>query len=115
MSNQNRNHRKAGKSLRAAVVMAMAVIVSGTTLFVRPATAENLWMERTKVVAELGGKYAEAPTALGVSSNGGVLELFTAEDGATWTMVITMPNGLSTVVANGEHWIPVKRIKGRES
>ena len=50
---------------------------------------------------------------MGLASNGGVVELFTASDGATWTLVLTMPNGLSRLVAAGESWgrLPVT-IKG---
>ena len=74
------------------------------------APAQPLWLDRDKVVEQLGRDYAEQPTAMGLASNGGVLELFTAAGGATWTLVLTMPNGLSVLLAAGEGWVdlPIK-------
>ncbi len=57
------------------------------------------------MVEKLGRDYAERPTAMGLASNGGVLELFTAAGGATWTLVLTMPNGSSRLIAAGEGWV----------
>ncbi len=68
------------------------------------AAAQTLWLDRDKVVEKLGRDYAEQPTAMGLASNGGIIELFAAPDGATWTLVLTMPNGSSRMVAAGEGW-----------
>ena len=34
----------------------------------------------------------------------GVVEVFPSGDGSTWTIVVTMPNGTSCAVVNGEAW-----------
>jgi hypothetical protein len=52
----------------------------------------------------LGQKFTEQPTGLGLQSNGQVLELFVANDGTSWTIVVTRPDGWSCIVAVGEHW-----------
>ncbi len=77
-----------------------------------PAPGQPLWLDRDKVVEKLGRDYAEQPTAMGLASNGGVIELFTAADGATWTLVLTMPNGSSRLIAAGEGWEEIK-INGK--
>ena len=59
---------------------------------------------RKEVLSHLEGKYHENPTALGLATNGGVVELLTAADGKTWTIVITLPNGQTCLVAAGENW-----------
>ena len=66
------------------------------------------------MVGKLARDYAEHPTGMGLASNGGIIELFTAPDGATWTLVLTMPNGSSRMVAAGEGWtdVPIK-INGK--
>ncbi len=61
---------------------------------------------RDSVIAQLADKYAEAPAGVGLASNGGLLELLTAGDGRTWTLLITMPNGQSCLLAAGESWQP---------
>ena len=59
---------------------------------------------RKEVLGHLAGKYSENPVALGLATNGGVVELLTAGDGKTWTIVITLPNGQTCLVAAGENW-----------
>ena len=97
------------------ILLAFAILVGGA-LMVRPAAAQDMWVERSELVTKLGKTYAEAPTALGLTSEGAVIELFRTPDGATWTMVITLPNGHSRVIAAGEAWtnVPVP-VKGRIS
>ncbi|WP_119458470.1 hypothetical protein [Rhodospirillaceae bacterium SYSU D60014] len=60
--------------------------------------------KRTEVVAHLAKKFKEAPAALGLASNGGLLEVLTNGNGSTWTIIVTMPNGISCLVAAGEDW-----------
>ena len=40
--------------------------------------------------------------ALGLASNGGLLEVLTSGNGGTWTIILTMPNGVSCLVAAGK-------------
>ena len=58
-----------------------------------------------KVVLELlAKKYSEAPVAVGVANNGGLVEILSTTDGGTWSIIITSPKGLSCLVAAGEGW-----------
>jgi hypothetical protein len=52
----------------------------------------------------LNQKYAEQPSALGVQANGHLVEVFVSNDGTSWTIVVTRPDGWSCIVAVGEHW-----------
>ena len=61
--------------------------------------------QHTKVLDQLARKYQEAPVAVGVVANGGgLVELLTTSDGATWTLIVSMPNGISCLIAAGENW-----------
>ncbi len=85
-----------------------AVLLIGNAIAAKPAAAQeaqSIWLERTVVVERLAEHYTEMPTDLGLTSDGAVLELFATPDGATWTMVLTLPNGMSRVIATGESWI----------
>ena len=96
-----------------------ASVMFANAIAAKPAAAEEalkLWTDRAVVVEQLAKTYAEAPRALGITADGAVLELFTAGDGETWTIVVTLPNGMSQIVATGEHWIPRPLLaKGRMS
>lgn len=85
-----------------------AIMLVTNAMAAKPAGAQEvpkIWAERTVVVEELQKQYTEIPRALGVAADGSVLELFATPDGTTWTLVVTLPNGMSRVVASGESWI----------
>ena len=46
------------------------------------------------LAAMLNRKYAEAPNAVGVQANGHLVEVFASSDGASWTIVVTRPDGV---------------------
>ena len=66
--------------------------------------------QRTDVLTQLGTKYKEAPSAIGLANNGGLIEVLTSDDGSTWTIILSMPNGTSCLLAAGENWQPIERI-----
>ncbi len=90
-----------------------AVLVAAL-LIPTSARGQSQWLDRDEVVGKLARDHAEQPTAMGLASNGGIIELFTSPLGATWTLVLTMPNGSSRLIAAGEGWfdVPIK-IKGK--
>lgn len=81
-----------------------ALAVTALALSVTAAQAGTPCNKRAEVLAELSKKYKEAPVAVGLASNGNLLEILTSEDGATWTIIQTTPKGVSCMVAAGESW-----------
>lgn len=69
--------------------------------------------DRGDVLSQLKDKYKELPTAFGMTGNGAVVELMTAEDG-NWTLLLSFPNGHSCMMAAGQGWeLWQPREKGR--
>ena len=64
---------------------------------------------RAKIVDQLKDGYSETPVGLGVTSGGGVMELWTAQDGKTWTIIVTTNKGDSCVIGAGGDWMPVEK------
>lgn len=60
--------------------------------------------QRTTVLDYLSAKYAEKPVAMGVAANGGLIEVLTSNEGSTFTIIVTMPEGETCMVAAGESW-----------
>ncbi len=83
----------------AAVVTALAL----------PATAQTMCGERNKFLKHLSSGYSEAPVAMGLVSNGSILEVLASKDG-TWTVIVTRPDGMSCVVAAGEAWEDLPKL-----
>ncbi len=60
---------------------------------------------RDQILALLGTKYQESPVALGVTTNGKLIEVLKSSPASkkdTWTIVITAPDGLTCLIAAGE-------------
>jgi len=74
------------------------------------ALAQAQCNQRKSVIDLLASKYKEAPVAIGVTNNGGLVEVLTTGTGNTWTIIITTPQGLSCMVAAGEGWRGVNRV-----
>lgn len=57
-------------------------------------------------VLEQLARYGEAPIGAGLVDRPPpvVLELLTSADGASWTLLATMPGGTSCVIATGRQW-----------
>lgn len=66
--------------------------------------------ERSDVLNQLSAQYAETPTAMGLSSTGGMVEVLASPTGSSWTIIMTLPNGMSCLMAVGEHWEAVKPV-----
>ncbi len=92
-----------------ASILAIAMLLVMWATF-NPAAAQSACTTRSAVAAQLAGDFAEAPVAAGLVSSGAVIEVFTSDDGSTWTIVLTRPEGTSCLVAAGEAWVtlPVK-------
>lgn len=79
--------------------------------FFSPAAAtEPQCNTRDQVIKQLREKYGEAPVGLGVTHNGGLVEILSTENGESWSIVVTSPQGMSCLVAAGEGWRSIARI-----
>ncbi len=83
-----------------AVVIALGLLLNGAT----GAKAQAMCLRHSDLAAQLETKFGEAPTAIALASNGGLIELFSTGDGATWTLVMTSPDGVACVLVSGESW-----------
>lgn len=70
-----------------------------------PAAGQELCGERAAFARALAQHHQEAPVAVGVANDGSSLvELFASPGGASWTIMLTLPNGDACVIAAGEDW-----------
>ena len=63
-----------------------------------------------KVIQFLGAKYKEQRKAMGLVSNRGVMEFYVSEKTGTWTVLLTNTQGVSCIVAAGEHYENAKPV-----
>ncbi len=63
---------------------------------------------REEVVEHLAKKYGEHLVAIGVTNDGGMVEVLATPGRDTWTIIISLPDGTSCMVAAGVGWRPVR-------
>lgn len=56
---------------------------------------------RDVVVERLASRFGETRQSLGLGSNNAVVEVFASEQTGTWTITVTMPSGVTCLVASG--------------
>lgn len=58
--------------------------------------------ERQTVVDRLAEGYGETRQSIGLGANNSVVEVFASEETGTWTITVTMPDGMTCLVASGQ-------------
>lgn len=57
---------------------------------------------RPDVLQRLAETYGETRRGIGMAQQGAVMEVFASDDTGSWTITVTLPNGLTCLVAAGE-------------
>lgn len=66
------------------------------------AFAANNCAPRDAVLGRLATGYGETRQSMGLGSNNAVVEVFASDETGTWTITVTMPNGMTCLVASGQ-------------
>lgn len=82
-------------------LFALSLGIAGAVLAVHAANAAARCGPREQVVQALGTKYGETRRSIGMSGTNQMMELFAAEDARTWTILVTLPDGRSCLMASG--------------
>ncbi|PLS23592.1 hypothetical protein [Neptunicoccus cionae] len=78
----------------------LGVILAHSAAHSQPASCA----QRPQVVERLETKYGETRRSVGLASNSGIVEVFASERSGSWTIIITLPNGMTCLVAAGESY-----------
>ncbi len=87
-----------------ALALALALVCAGAA-----SAAAAPCKPRQFALELLARKYDETVIAAGVVQDGRLIEVTASEGGATWTILISTPRGLSCLLAAGEGWRSLKR------
>lgn len=96
--------------LRRLLLMSLAGLIAlASPAAAQPVLAQRVCADHDDLLARLSKVYDELPTALGVTETGNLVEVVSAANGS-WTIVVTVPEGRSCIVAVGDAWqtIPVQ-------
>jgi hypothetical protein len=102
---RNKSPMLAFRRIARSIGVAFLLTVGATGLGRPAVAAEQDCFLRAELVEYLGQRAHEAQSAMGLANNGSLLEVFTTDDQSTWTIFLTMPNGVSCVIGAGETWM----------
>ena len=57
---------------------------------------------RAAVVERLADGYGETRQSVGLGANNAMIEVFASDETGSWTMTLTMPGGMTCLVASGQ-------------
>ncbi len=65
--------------------------------------------KRASLIKVLSEKYKETPRALGLTSAKMAMEIYASKSG-TWTVMMTMTNGTTCIMAAGKSWQELPKV-----
>lgn len=83
----------------------MTLAFSLVALAAQQATSETARRNcgpRDIVVTRLADGFGESRQSIGLGANNSVVEVFASTDSGSWTITVTLPNGVTCLVASGQ-------------
>lgn len=90
-----------GKVLRLGALTAGAALYLASTTDVAAQNGRNC-AARESVVDRLADGYGETRQSVGLGSNNSIVEVFASDETGSWTITVTVPGGLTCLVASGQ-------------
>jgi len=85
------------------MIFATAMVLVFAVGLASPSRAKPICGDRATIVTKLAKLFKERPSALGISTGGGLIELLTSPKGG-WTLLFTTPGRPTCIIAVGRAW-----------
>lgn len=85
-------------------LMTVTALTLAGSLVTHPAMAQNQrnCAPRDVVLQRLEQDYGETRQSIGLASRGAMIETHASRETGTWTITVTMPNGITCLIASGQ-------------
>jgi hypothetical protein len=90
--------------------LVLSVVASSGNAALAQQTTEKSCTDRSSALSHLSKNYREEPVAIGLASSGSIVEVLTNDKGSSWSIIVTMPTGVTCLVASGEGWQALQPI-----
>ena len=81
-------------------LFALSLGFAGLILATNPVFAQMQCNLRDTVLATLADTYGETRRGMGIAANNGVMEMFASDTSGSWTITVTMPDGMTCLIAS---------------
>lgn len=96
------------------LLLALSVGVVGMIFALNPTLANPAnCSKRTDMVEKLNERFGESRQSTGLTPGGQALELFAHPETGTWTILLSLPNGTSCMMASGHAYQAIKAPAGQ--
>ena len=87
-----------------------AALIFGAAALAPPTQAQPVapCMARGDLIDRLSGKYSESMVGGGLQNARQLLEIWRSEETGSFTVFVTNAEGVSCIVASGQHWQPAQ-------
>jgi len=86
-------------------LLALGIAALMTFSACAPAAAQqSMCAAREQVVGMLESRYSETVRGRGLANESRVIEIWASDEAGTWTITMTMPNGMTCLMASGQHY-----------
>jgi len=106
-SNETTKGSAPGSSVRRLVIAGFAAAAAMSVGAVTATAQQMLCGEHEDIVQALKLNWQEDRTAIGLSSTGAVMEVYSSAEG-TWTLLMTTPEGSTCLISAGEYFETIK-------
>lgn len=80
-----------------------AALIIAAMVAAPPVTAQSAkCAARDKVIERLASSFGETRRSIGLARDSAVMELFASDTTGTWTITVTLANGMTCLVASGQ-------------
>lgn len=86
------------------LLFALSLGFAAVILVAQNALAAPQCAERPQVLETLAQKYGETRRSMGISADQTVMELFASTESGSWTLTVTLPTGMTCLVAAGQNF-----------
>ena len=101
------SHWKGTDMKRTAKIIHFAALTAAAALYLATSTQAAAQSQRNcgpreAVVERLASAYGETRQSVGIGSNNAMVEVYASDETGSWTILVTMPAGVSCPVASGQ-------------
>lgn len=82
--------------------VSLAMLLTAITVTSPVAAQTAQCATRDRVVERLASSFGETRRSIGLARDSAVMELFASDATGTWTITVTLPNGMTCLVASGQ-------------
>lgn len=92
---------RTAKIIHLAALTAAAAFYLATSTQAAAQSQRNVG-SRAAVVERLASGYGETRQSVGIGANNAMVEVYASNETGSWTILVTMPTGMSCLVASGQ-------------